>query len=119
VRLKALEALRESVSDQAVRETLLQALRHDSNPGVRVEAVNLLVRSIEADQQHDLAHMPAALPELSSGNILQAGETSSVPDGSFESVIRALGELQHSDPSRYVRLRSAAALREISAHNDQ
>lgn len=118
VRLKALEALRESASDQAVRETLLQALRHDANPGVRVEAVNLLVRSIEAEQ-HDLAHMPAVLPELTSGNLLQAGETSSVPDGSLESVIRALGELQHSDPSRYVRLRSAAALREISARSDQ
>jgi hypothetical protein len=118
VRLKALEALRESASDQAVRQTLLQALRHDSNPGVRVEAVNLLVRSLE-NEQHDPMHMPSVLPEMPSASLLQVGDTSAVPDGSLESVIRALAELQHNDPSRYVRLRSAAALREISARSDQ
>jgi hypothetical protein len=102
-----------------VRQTLLQALRHDSNPGVRVEAVNLLVRSLE-NEQHDPMHMPSVLPEMpSASSLLQVGEASAVPDGSLESVIRALAELQHNDPSRYVRLRSAAALREISAHSDQ
>ena len=35
------------------------------------------------------------------------------------SVIRALEDLQHSDPSRYVRLRSAAALRQLNARGDQ
>ena len=34
-------------------------------------------------------------------------------------VIRELEILQHHDPSRYVRLRSAAALRQLSARNDQ
>lgn len=118
VRLKALEALRDSAADETVRETLLQALQHDSNPGVRVEAVNLLVRSLDAEP-HDMAHMPTVLPELHAGNMVQTGEASSVPEGSLESVIRALGELQRHDPNRYVRLRSAAALREINARNDQ
>jgi len=116
VRLKALEALRASVAENEVREALLQALKHDSNPGVRVEAVNLLVRSLEAQQQ-ELAPMPA-LPELSPGNMLQAGSMAE-SDGSLENVIRVLGDLQHNDPSRYVRMRSAAALRQISARDDQ
>jgi len=63
--------------------------------------------------------MPSVLPEMPSASLLQVGDTSAVPDGSLESVIRALAELQHNDPSRYVRLRSAAALREISARSDQ
>jgi hypothetical protein len=41
------------------------------------------------------------------------------PNGSLENVIRELGDLQRSDPSRYVRMRSAAALREINARRDQ
>lgn len=116
VRLKALEALRASASDDAVRDALLQALKHDSNPGVRVEAVNLLVRSLEAGQQN-MPQMTIALPELSAGAMVQAGPPA--VDGSLENVIRALGDLQRNDPSRYVRLRSAAALREISTRNDQ
>ena len=47
--MKALEALRDSTSEESVRETLLQALQDYPNPGVRVEAVNLLVRSLDGD----------------------------------------------------------------------
>lgn len=117
VRLKALEALRDAASDNTVREALLEALKHDSNPGVRVEAINQLVRSLE-DEEHLAPVVPSAVPELNSGNVVQAG-VAPVSDGSLENVIRALGDLQRSDPSRYVRLRSAAALREISARSDQ
>jgi HEAT repeats len=117
VRLKALEALRNSASDGQVREVLLQSLRHDSNPGVRVEAVNLLVRSLE--QQPDMGSMPQTLPELSMSNMMQAGAPVPTADGSLDSVIRALTDLQRNDPSRYVRLRSASALRQINVRNDQ
>jgi hypothetical protein len=118
VRLKALEALRGAATDAVVREALLQALQHDANPGVRVEAVNLLVRSLESAQPDLATPMPPPeVPEMSHGNLVQAGVVGN--DGSLASVIRALEDLQRSDPSRYVRLRSAAALREISARNDQ
>jgi hypothetical protein len=114
VRLKALEALRDSTSDDMVRETLLQALQHDSNPGVRVEAVNLLVRSLD-EVQHVSVPQEAApeSPDWTGGAMIQAG------DGSIANVIRTLESLRRNDPSRYVRLRSAAALREISMRNDQ
>jgi len=114
VRMKALESLRDAVVDQSVRETLIDALEHDANPGVRVEAVNMLVRSLERntpEQNED--SKPALAPD--------AGEGSSIVtlDASMEHVIRTLHELERNDPNRYVRLRSAAALRQISPHEVQ
>jgi hypothetical protein len=112
VRIKSLEALRDFAADASVRETLLEALRHDANPGVRVEAVNLLVRSLEGESTAvlDNPNAPPAsdLPALS-------GESAS----SVQGVVRALEDLQRHDPNRYVRLRSAAALRQIGSHDLQ
>jgi hypothetical protein len=101
VRIKAIESLRDSASDESVREALLDALEHDSNPGVRVEAVNLLVRSLEEQA-------PGA------SDATQQSEADSLPsDPSFERVVHVLEGMRHSDPNHYVRLRSAAALRQI------
>lgn len=118
VRLKALEALRDAGVDSAVREALLDTLQHDSNPGVRVEAVNLLVRSLE-QAPHESMVAPSSSPETVSAGMIQAGTRVNEGDGSIDNVIRTLENLQRSDPSRYVRLRSASALREIGARNDQ
>jgi hypothetical protein len=120
VRLKALEALRDSTSEESVRKVLLDTLKHDTNPGVRVEAVNLLVGSLEnspelGDVQVGLPRMPA-MPE---GTIGSTGAGVDATDASIEGVIRALEQLQHNDPSRYVRLRSAAALRQINARGEE
>ena len=112
VRLKALEALRDSTSDDSVRETLLEALRHDSNPGVRVEAVNLLVRSLQGDDPSIDGLRPPGEPPTAE----LAGDRD---DSSVERVVRALEDLQRGDPNRYVRLRSAAALRQIGSRDVQ
>lgn len=120
VRIKALESLRDSLSDRDVRATLLQALQQDSNPGVRVEAVNLLVGSLEkAGPPIPEIGLPHGAHVPQSRDKIRAMTGKAIPDESLENVIRALEELQHRDPSRYVRLRSAAALRGISARNDQ
>jgi len=119
VRLKALEALRETTFDAEVRETLLEALQHDMNPGVRVEAVNLLVRSIEVGPSGTVVstELPV-LPVRPHSDVVQTKSDSS-EDGSLQNVIRTLEELQHKDPSRYVRLRSAAALHQINVRSEQ
>jgi hypothetical protein len=109
VRMKALEALRDSATDGAVRDTLLEALEHDGNTGVRVEAVNLLVRSLEREA-------PEA-PEAGASAEIAGNEIP--PDPSVERVIHTLEGLQHRDPNRYVRLRSAAALRQIGPREVQ
>ena len=122
VRMKALEGLRDSASDDAVREALLDALEHDANPGVRVEVVNMLVHSLEHERQVSnvvsypkLAGAQENLDDQSDDmQISSSGESSAmISDASVEKVIRTLEELQKRDPSRYVRLRSAAALRQI------
>jgi hypothetical protein len=119
VRLKALEALRNAGVDSAVRQVLLEALKHDGNPGVRVEAVNLLVHSLEEAPGNSMPPLPAQAPEVAAGPMVRASAHTTLGDGSVQSVIRTLEDLQHNDPSRYVRLRSAAALREVSARSDQ
>jgi len=119
VRLKALEALRDAAPDRDVRETLLDALKHDSNPGVRVEAVNLLVRSLDNQSVEVFSVSEPASPIVQVGHLPPAAAGQFHADDSLRNVIRSLEDLQSSDPSRYVRLRSAAALREINARNEQ
>jgi len=125
VRMKALEALKDSAADDAVREAMLDALAHDANPGVRVEVVNMLVHSLEHESQGSnmvsypkLAGAPEDLDEQSDD--MQVSESSAMTsNASVEKVIRTLEELQKRDPSRYVRLRSAAALRQIGPREPQ
>jgi hypothetical protein len=127
VRMKALEALKESAADEAVREAMLDALAHDANPGVRVEVVNMLVHSLEHDSRDSvvaypkIAGAPENLEEQSDDvEINSAGDSIAMTSSaSVEKVIRTLEELQKRDPSRYVRLRSAAALRQIGPREPQ
>jgi HEAT repeats/Putative zinc-finger len=112
VRMKALESLRVAASDDDVRQTLLDALEHDANPGVRVEAVNVLVGSLQHGDTEEMAPEP---PATTAPAIAERSEE----DPSLERVVRALQQLQHRDPSRYVRLRSAAALRQIGPREVQ
>lgn len=101
VRMKALESLRDAAADDSVREAILATLESDRNPGVRVEAINLLIYSLDGtagdSADSDFAPEVAAVPR----------------DTSTERVVHALEELQRHDADRYVRLRSAAALRQI------
>jgi hypothetical protein len=86
VRMKAIEALQGFEQDPAVRQTLLDALQSDDNSGVRVEAINLLVSA------------------------LQSNNGSAAPDPQMLNVLR---DRLRNDSNNYVRLQSAAALREL------
>jgi len=114
VRMRALEALRDVAGEADVRDVLLQSLNRDSNPGVRVEAVNLLVRSLELESARQVPEMPDS-PDADMPVIAPSAPAveMAAPDASVGRVVRALEDLQHRDPNRYVRLRSAAALRQI------
>jgi hypothetical protein len=117
VRMKALEALRDIAGDGDVRDALLESLNRDVNPGVRVEAVNLLVRSLEIESASQEATAPEApeAPDSDLPMIAPNGPPETLPNAepSVRRVVRALEDLQRRDPNRYVRLRSAAALRQI------
>lgn len=113
VRMKAFEALREAAGEDDVRETILDALEHDTNPGVRVEAVNLLVGSLQNEAPDaDSAPAPPEPPVVAPAPRAPGSED-------FEQVVKVLQELQRRDPNRYVRLRSAAALRQIGPREVQ
>ena len=88
VRLKALEALRGFEQDESVRQTLLDVLTSDSNPGVRVEAVNGLVAALRP-----LSEAGAALED--------------------QRVLSVLRERMQKDPNNYIRMQSAAAVRQL------
>jgi HEAT repeat protein len=103
-------------------------LAHDANPGVRVEVVNMLVHSLEHESQDsNMVSFPklagaAENPDDQSDEVqmTSSSEPSAMfSDASVEKVIRTLEELQKRDPSRYVRLRSAAALRQIGPREPQ
>ena len=89
----------DAASDDAVRQSMLQILAHDPSPGVRIEAVNFLVRSLDSLGQDD-AETPIAEPELAQ-------------------IVRMLTDLEQKDPSHFVRLRSGAALRQIASRDLQ
>lgn len=113
VRMKAFEALREAAGEDDVRETILDALEHDTNPGVRVEAVNLLVGSLQSEAPDtDSAPVPPEAPVVAPAPRAPGSED-------FDQVVKVLQELQRRDPNRYVRLRSAAALRQIGPREMQ
>jgi Putative zinc-finger len=84
VRLKALEALNGAEPQDLVRETLLDALVDDRNPGVRVEAINAL-RSM-----------------ASKGQVT-----------SDDHLLAILRDRMQKDPNTYIRLQSAAAIRDL------
>ena len=115
VRMKALEALRAAAGEDDVRETILDALEHDTNPGVRVEAVNLLVGSLHSEAP-DADSAPGS-PETPVVAATPAPQALGSED--FEQVVKVLRELQRRDPDRYVRLRTAAALRQIGPREVQ
>lgn len=84
VRLRALEALRGLEQEAAVRQTLLDALLHDQNHGVRVQAVTALRAMAERGSS-------PADPRL----------------------LEVLRDRMQNDPSTFVRLQSAAAVRQL------
>ncbi|MGA2810930.1 MAG: HEAT repeat domain-containing protein [Candidatus Acidiferrum sp.] len=123
VRMKALESLRGAADDGRVRDTMLQILDHDASPGVRVAAVNLLVRSLQEDIRREAAGGDLLEPREGLGPEAQtasstgdaSGRESASAKSTMEVAIRALADLQLHDPNRDVRVRSAAALRQIAA----
>ncbi len=112
VRMKALESLRDADDEEDVRDALLEAVQDDSNPGVRVQAVDLLVGTL----RHNAGGFPVIAPDTSAPLSRVPAVAPAAPldaDESVERVIQVLQKLQKRDPNRYVRLRSAAALRQI------
>ncbi len=88
VRLRALEALRGFEQDDLVRQTLLETLADDPNPGVRVEAINSLQGALRAMAERGAVREDQRLVEV-------------------------LRDRMQKDSCNYIRLQSAAAIRQL------
>jgi len=66
---------------------------------------------LHRESEETVPQAPEATPVVKPGRLEE--------DQSVERVVRALQQLQRRDPSRYVRLRSAAALRQIGPREVQ
>lgn len=88
VRIKALKALQGFERDQSVRDTLLDALQTDDNSSVRATAIGQILDALRS-RNGSITPEPQAL--------------------------YVLRDRLRNDPSRSVRLQSAAALRELGA----
>lgn len=88
VRLRALEALRGSEQEDIVRQTLIEALLDDPNPGVRVEAINSLQGALRAMAENGMLRQDERLVEV-------------------------LRNRMEKDSCNYIRLQSAAAIRQL------
>jgi hypothetical protein len=88
VRIKALEALQGFEQDPEVLQTLVGALQNDDNSSARVEAIHLLFNALRA--------------EALSGRV-------------DPKILAVLRDRLRNDPNNYIRLQSAAALRQLNA----
>jgi HEAT repeats len=86
VRIKALQALQGFDQDPTVQQTIIDALQNDDNPSVRVEAVNHVINCLRT--------------ENSSGSV-------------DANLVAALRDRVRNDPNNYIRVQSAAALRQF------
>ena len=106
--------VREALNDPRVREALTYALRYDSNPGVRLKALDGLKGSVKEDIRVRNAVLDALLNDSNLGvrsEALHALE----PVRADTSVRMALQQLAKEDPSEYIRTESDRELASMPA----
>ncbi len=117
LRLDSLEALRVRSGDAEVRGAFCRAARNDRNPGVRLKALEAL-RGFEQDAQVRKTLIEALLRDDNPGvrveaiNALRAA-AAGPPDAELVKVLR---DRMQNDSNSYIRLQSAAAVRQIGSH---
>jgi hypothetical protein len=96
------DALTGKADDPRVRETLTYALRYDSNPGVRLMALDGLGSHVKEDIRVRNAVLDALLNDSNLG--VRSGALHALEPVSADSSVRmALQQLSKEDPSEYIR----------------
>jgi hypothetical protein len=120
-RLQSLDVLRTCAEDHDVRHALCVAARMDRDPGVRIKALKAL-QGFERDQSVRDTLLDALQTDESSsvraaaiGQILDALRSKNGSIAPEPQTLYVLRDRFQNDPSRSVRLQSAAALRELGA----
>jgi hypothetical protein len=123
VRINAVELLKNRANDAQVQQALCQAARNDRNPAVRLMALDALGK-VSPDPVVMQTMLSALVNDTNSGVRIAAMNSL----GSFSSrggllsdpqAVKTLQELMKNDRNRYIRLRSAAALLQAAASQQQ
>ncbi len=114
LRLDSLEALRARSDDSEVRGAFCRAARTDRNPGVRLKALEAL-RGFEQEDQVRKTLIDALLRDDNPGVRIEAinalrSAAASQPDAELVKVLR---DRMQNDSNSYIRLQSAAAVRQL------
>ena len=117
VRLDAVELLKPRLEDPDVIQTMARVIQTDSNPAVRLKAVDALKNARTSDD----GARQALLVALGDGNpgvrIEAVNELQRLATGGDlqgPAAVEALRTRMQSDPNNYVRLQSAALVRELA-----
>jgi HEAT repeat protein len=109
VRLNSVDALTSKADDPRVRETLTYALRYDSNPGVRLMALDGVGPFVKQDVRVRNAVLEALLDDSNLG--VRSGALHALEPVRADSSVRmALQQLSKEDPSEYIRTESRRVL---------
>jgi hypothetical protein len=117
IRRDTLDALRARPASPNVRAALLYTLEHDRNPGNRLAALDA-VRGMQGG--NDLQHSLLQVLEHDDNMGVRVESVDALvnhveKEGRDETVLNALQRLAGSDPSCYVRLKCASALRKLGS----
>ena len=113
VRMDSVDLLTQTPNDVRVREALLYALRYDSNPGVRLKAIEGLGSYVKDDVRVRDAVLEALMNDSNAGLRTQAIHLLE-PVRADSSVRVVLQRLAQSDQNEYIRSQARNVLAQTS-----
>jgi HEAT repeat protein len=112
VRMDSVDLLTQQPSDTRVREALMYALRYDTNPGVRLKAIEGLGSFVKDDTRIRDAVLTALMTDSNPGVRTQALILLQ-PVKADSSVRSALQQLADTDQNQYIRSQARTMLAQL------
>ncbi len=114
IRRDTLDVLRSRSQSPNVRDALLYAMQSDPNAGVRLEALEM-VQSMEWTPKVQQAMLNTLKHDTNSGARVEA--INALIRHAGKEALPVLEKMAVNDPSRYVRIKCAAAIRELGGND--
>jgi hypothetical protein len=114
VRMDSIDLLKQKPDDGRVREGLVFSLRYDSNPGVRLKALEALQGQVKQDIRVRNAMVEALLNDNNPG--VRTGALNALEQVKSDTSVRqALQQLAKDDPNPFIRSESRRVLATVQA----
>jgi hypothetical protein len=114
VRMDSIDLLKQKPDDGRVREGLVFSLRYDSNPGVRLKALEALQGQVKGDIRVRNAMLEALLNDNNPG--VRTGALKALEQVKADTSVRqALQQLAKDDPNPFIRSESRRVLATVQA----